>query len=41
MDLPLKPLTVDLSQLDLRYLSGGIEAWKAAGKPVQTKGVAP
>jgi Fe-Mn family superoxide dismutase len=27
--------------LDVRYLIGGIEAWKAAGKPVQTKGVAP
>jgi Fe-Mn family superoxide dismutase len=26
---------------DVRYLIGGIEAWKAAGKPVQAKGVAP
>jgi Fe-Mn family superoxide dismutase len=26
---------------DVHYLNGGIEAWKAAGKPVQTKGVAP
>ena len=25
---------------DVRYLSGGIEAWKAAGKPVQPKGAA-
>lgn len=26
--------------LDARYLTGGIEAWRAAGKPLQRKGVA-
>jgi Fe-Mn family superoxide dismutase len=26
---------------DVHFLNGGIEAWKAAGKPVQPKGVAP
>jgi Fe-Mn family superoxide dismutase len=26
---------------DVRYLTGGIEAWKAAGKPLQAKGATP
>jgi len=26
--------------IDVRYLTGGIEAWKAAGKPLQNKGAA-
>jgi len=25
---------------DVRYLTGGIEAWRAAGKPLQPKGTA-
>ncbi len=50
MDLQMKPLTLDLDKLDglslrargfdVRYLAGGIEAWRAAGRPLQPKGAA-
>ncbi len=47
MDLQMKPLTLDFNNLDglsqgfdVRYLAGGIEAWRAAGRPLQPKGAA-
>jgi len=33
-------LSLHARGFDVRYLTGGIEAWKAAGKPVQPKGAA-
>lgn len=33
-------LSLQARGFDVRYLTGGIEAWKAAGKPLQSKGAA-